>query len=98
MIGGDFYFHMGRDAVHHGVDGSQGLCTPSSGKAYQMMDWMRTNALHIIDRRIPCQRRGTWYNCARGKWFENDVFLTENSFLQHQAMRWTRLHTFGLAG
>ena len=62
-----------------GIAGSRGLDTPSTRRAYQMVEFMASQSLSIVDRHFACHRRGTWWNASNKKWYENDVFLTKGT-------------------
>ena len=57
----------------------QMLDTPSTRRAYQMVEFMASQSLSIVDRHFACHRRGTWWNASNKKWYENDVFLTKGT-------------------
>ena len=77
---GDFNSHFSKNANEEfGIAGSRGLDTPSTRRAYQMVEFMASQSLSIVDRHFACHRRGTWWNASNKKWYENEVFLTKGT-------------------
>ena len=80
LVAGDFNSHLSKNANEEfGIAGSRDLDTPSTRRAYQMLESMASQSLSIVDRHFACNRRGTWWNSSNKKWYENDVFMRKGT-------------------
>ena len=96
ICAGDFNSHLSADAwKDHELTGKRGLQTNSTGKSGQFVEFIQENNLHVVDRHIPCRRRGTWWNASKKKWYENDVFLSDGIFAPGA---WRNMSTRTIAG
>ena len=51
LVAGDFNSHLSKNANEEfGITGSRGLDTPSTRRAYQMIEFMASQSLSIVDR------------------------------------------------
>ena len=68
LVAGDFNSHLSKNATEEfGIAGSRGLDTPSTRRAYQMVEFMASQSLSIVDRHFACHLRGTWWNASNKK-------------------------------
>ena len=96
ICAGDFNSHLSAEAwKDNELTGKRGLRTPTSGRGNHLIEFVQENNLHIVDRHMPCRRRGAWWNASNKKWYENDVFLSDGIFTPGA---WHRLTTRTIAG
>ena len=86
IIGGDHNAQVGRGEEVEGVRGRYGLRDNTNEAGEDLVEWCQLNGIALANTFSPHNRRGTWFNIPRARWYELDGFLIKQD-QRHRRMR-----------
>ena len=90
VIGGDHNAQVGEGEELEGVRGRYGLRDNTNEAGEDLVEWCQENGLALANTFSSHNRRGTWFNVPRARWYELDGFLVKKD-QRHKVMRGVRV-------
>ena len=86
IVGGDHNAQVGSGEEIEGVRGRYGLWNNTNDAGDDLVEWCQENGMALANTFSPHNRRGTWFNAPRARWYELDGFLIKKA-QRHKIMR-----------